>query len=111
MALAVKYTELRVKRLEAGLPLKPSTLPWCIHLCTNQTPRATGKALQLECVGNKHTLKLHASSVRGTKDATDDVAAQVNYGAAGEPQWCPRQHDTGIRTQCDKTMKENRSTL
>lgn len=104
----MKYAELCVKQLEAS---EAFHAPMVYSPPYQSNSRATGKALQLECVEDKHSLKLHASSVRRTKDATDNIAARVNDRAAGEPQWCPRQQNTGIRTHCDKTMKENQSTL
>ena len=107
-ALTVKYTELCVKRLEAS---EAFHAPMVYSPLYQSNSRATGKALQLECVEDKHSLKLHASSVRGTKDANDNIAARVNGRAAGEPQWCLRLQNTGIRTQCDEIMKENQSTL
>lgn len=68
IAMPVKCAEPLVKQLETGLPLKSPLLPQCIRFCIDQAPRATEKALQLECMENKHRLKVYARNVRRTKD-------------------------------------------
>jgi len=66
-AMTVKHAEPRVRLLETGLPLKSSMLTGCIHFCIEQTPRAAGKALQLECMGDKQRPKVCARDTGRTK--------------------------------------------
>lgn len=66
-AMTVKHAEPRVRLLETGLPLKSFMLTGCIHFCIEQTPRATEKALQLECMEDRQRLKVCARDTGRTK--------------------------------------------